>query len=502
LPLHLPRISWQDIRRRGSKLDFTMPPSNENSTAECRIKLAHALGFMDYPTNTTAAPYLSYILRQCTGGETIEDFVELFIEVLEHFRMDKAANGTSTVCTIQALIDKFASSGFQNVFADTVAGGSRRKEQAEDTVMCVVGTWATMLSSFQHKSRSRRVVATYSIFADATISQGSVSSTSPTTQPTPISATIAPYDEDVAGLITGSGLLPGGEWDDRINSQSDMTTKLVSLILNASTRPNQSLQDIIVSNYKRTSNSRMSYNHRVQIEKTYVIIDLSSHALLEDLNAHESQSIKATRLNAFTLNVLSAVTIEWTPNVSRHMLLTKANGHFVLELFSLPCAFTAIGSPEVGVPIELTQEIEESYAVLFNAWPSIPLHARLGALFGLRKVCRCWSCSSYRFRQRCINTCKMHDVASSRIGKNVAPNLHHNDFDPALETLMTSQSMRNWTLDDFPLLWSRITRLEQHLQTSRPWSLSVLFRDRRDSMQFWTFLYVSQCPQYMQTNRF
>jgi hypothetical protein len=130
---------------------------------------------------------------------------------------------------------------------------------------------------------------------------------------------------------------------------------------------------------------------------------ISPYALLEDLNAQEAQSINATRLNAFTLNVLSAVDILWTLNVSRHMLLTEVGGGYVLELFSLPCAFDAVASPAVGIPIELTQEIEESYAVLFNAWSNAPFHAKFGAFVDLRRVCWCWSCSAYRYRQQCIN---------------------------------------------------------------------------------------------------
>jgi hypothetical protein len=462
-----------------------MPLSSEKFSAEHQTRLAHALGFSDYPTNTTGIPYLNYILRQCTGSETIEDYVELFIKILEHFRMVTSTNRTPTPITVQALMDKFTSSGFRNVFSDTVAGGSRRREQVEDTVMCVIGTWTTMLSSFQLKNRSRKVVAAYGIFADTTASQDSI----PIRPPSLGAATIAPYDEDVAGLITGSGLLPGGEWDHRVGSQSNVTSKLIALMFNALISPKSaSLQDILAPSSKRTSPSGMSRKQCLWITDANCDPELSSFALLEDLNAHESQSIRATQLNAFTLNVLSAVTILWTPNVSRHMLLTKANGRSVLELFSLPCAFNAITSPEVGIPTELTQEIEESYAVLFNAWPNTPLHARLGKLLGLRKMCWCWSCSAYRFRQRCITACKTRVPVSSRVGRNVTSDLYHSDFDPVLQTLMTSQSVRNWTPDDFPMLWPRIVRLEQHLQTSRPWSLSVLFRDSRDTVQFWTFL--------------
>lgn len=229
--------------------------------------------------------------------------------------------------------------------------------------------------------------------------------------------------------------------------------------------------------------------------------ETSPYALLEDLSAQESQSVRATRLNAFTLTVLSAVDILWTPNMSRHMLLTKVGGRVVLELFSLPCAFDAITSPAVGIPVELTQEIEESYAVLFNAWSVTPFHARFGAFMGLRKVCWCWSCSAYRYRQRCITACKTRALTSPRSKRNAASNSHQNEFDSTLETLMTSRSISEWTPDDFPNLWPRIARLEQHLQTSRPWSLSVLFRDRRDTMQFWTFLYVSSFCQLMQADK-
>jgi hypothetical protein len=216
--------------------------------------------------------------------------------------------------------------------------------------------------------------------------------------------------------------------------------------------------------------------------------------LLEDLNAQETQSIRAVRLNAFTLNVLSAVDILWTPNVSRHMLLTKVGGRVALELFSLPCAFDAITSPFVGIPVELTQEIEESYALLFSAWSTVPWHAKLGKFVGIHKVCWCWSCSAARYRQRCITACKTLAPATSARKRKVASNMQNGVFDPTLEKLMKSQSMGDWTPDDFPTLWPRIARLEQHLQTSRPWSLSVLFRDRRDTMQFWTFLYV--CNTY------
>jgi hypothetical protein len=222
-------------------LILIMSFSSKKSSVDDRIRLAHALGFSDYPTNTTAVPYLNYILEQYAGSETMEDYIGLFIQVLEHFRTGASANATPTVHTVQTLVDKFALSGFRDVFADTVAGDPRRKEHVEDTVMCIIGTWTTMLSSFQHKNRSRKVVAAYGIFADATTSQAAMPTALPVTQPPPNSVTIAPYDESVAGLIAGSGLLPGGQWDHRISIESDATTKLIALMLNATNCPNRTL---------------------------------------------------------------------------------------------------------------------------------------------------------------------------------------------------------------------------------------------------------------------
>lgn len=215
---------------------------------------------------------------------------------------------------------------------------------------------------------------------------------------------------------------------------------------------------------------------------------MSFHAMLDDLGVQESLSISAKRLNAFTLNVFSGVDVQWTPNVSRHLLLTNVGGRYVLELFSLPCAFGSITSPAVGISWELRQEIEESYAMLFNAWYMKPLHVKLGAFVGIRKVCWCRSCCAYRYRKRCIRACRSRGLATSLRRINNTANPIQSDFDPVLENLMMKYSMDDWTPESFPSLWPRIARLEKHLQSSRPWSLWVLFRDRRDTLQFWTFL--------------
>lgn len=207
-----------------------------------------------------------------------------------------------------------------------------------------------------------------------------------------------------------------------------------------------------------------------------------------DVVAHESLSVKARHLNAFTLNRLSAVHISWTVDVSRHMLLAKTGGRYVLELFSLPCALKITQSIAVGIPKDLALEIEESYALLFNAWPPSGWHWTVCTFIGFHRLCLCWACSARRHRDHCIQLIKSVSPERRRMRKTRSAT--GGIYDPYLEelTLKTPHLEADWTPEQFPYLWLRIMRLEQHLHTSRPWSLWVLFRDRRDTMQFWTFL--------------
>lgn len=435
-------------------------PSND-----LRMRFAHALGFLEYPTNTTAEPYLNYIISNYSG-EGIEDHLELFIATIAHF--GTATSTTTEDHTIQALIDRLSQEGFRDVFADTSPGTSARREHVEDSVMYIIGAWTTMLNSFQHRCGSRRVTAAYSLFADAN----------------PVAKD--PLEENVSGLLNGCGLLPGGRWDRGADFANDATLQLMMLLSYSANLSNQPGL-LMRSAGSLTPPSSRKLSALSEIAGLICGCGAVSQRLLEDLDNTESMSIKTVRLNAFKMNMLSAVDIKWTPNVSRHMLLSKTAGRHDLELFSLPCAFDAINSSLVGVSAELTMEIQESYAMLFNAWPDTPSHTKFGSAIGVRHWCQCWSCSAYRYRQRCLAKCRAG--ASDRSQRSTKA-LLTNDYDPLLETLSAGSSMPDWTPDDFPLLWSRIARLEQHLQSSRPWNIWVLFRDRRDTMQFWTFLLV------------
>ena len=77
------------------------------------------------------------------------------------------------------------------------------------------------------------------------------------------------------------------------------------------------------------------------------------------------------------------------------------------------------------------------------------------------------------------------------LGAKKAQRAHNSEYDPLLAKLMSSESS-DWTPDMFPHLRARIVILEEHLEEAKPWSVWVLFRDRRDTLQFWTFLWVPQ----------
>ncbi|KAI4694341.1 hypothetical protein J4E81_006558 [Alternaria sp. BMP 2799] len=192
-------------------------------------------------------------------------------------------------------------------------------------------------------------------------------------------------------------------------------------------------------------------------------VAFASVVTIADLESLESLFVYATHLNAYRLTVFGAVEITWTHNISRHLLLSNRNGRRILEIFTLPCALDAIPLRMVGVRNELALEVRESYSLLFNAWPSLGTHAKLGL----------WPCSARRYRNRAIS-----DYQRST------------EYDPELPRLMSaiSQQPIAWTPGMFPHLWSRIMILDEHLQQAKPWSIWVLFRNRNDTLQFWTFL--------------
>ncbi|KAF2190138.1 hypothetical protein K469DRAFT_560576 [Zopfia rhizophila CBS 207.26] len=352
------------------------------SLSDLRIALAHAVGYPDYPGNDTAAPYLNYISNRHIGRGTLDEYLTLFLRVVEYFKDDTKQG------SIQELLDEFAASDNEALFSDTKVGGRTRKEDVEDTVMYILGVWCVMLSSFVQLPNGWRKVTVAYERRDGRGLRG------------------AAYEENLSGLLKGND---------------------------------------------------------------------------------------ATRLNAFTLSVLAAVEISWTQNISRHMLLSQHGGRHVLEVFALPCVFNAtfLPSDAVGISSDLAQEIQESYCILFNAWPETSLHAKLGLFLGLWRWCWCWSCSAYRYRTNTIHKLKKTFTPNSRNSKRALESAPKSEFDPLLVELMNNEHPSDWTYELFPCLWPRITMLEEHLQRAKPWSIWILFRDRRDTLQFWTFFFAT-----------
>lgn len=441
-------------------------------------------------------PYLTYITNQYTGGEElVDEWLDFFVVTVQHFR-SSGGNQQATAAhqnaggvneppadSLRALIDRMAAETSCRLLADTRVGTPQRMEQAEDKITFILGIWTMLENSFRKRNRSRAIVCAYDAFA------------APTNPPK------TPYHVNLRDLISGSGLLPGGARDLETDTERD-TMNLAASFTTASTPSTQgsgqnissqllgsshlssgwSLETLplVMMNSSLTRNEGLPRNARLSFQS------------LADIDAVESQSIVATRVNALTLHAFSAVEVRWTYNISRHMLLASSNDRHVLELFCLPSAFQAIKQPSVGMSSGLLEEIHHSYAILFNAWnkePKGPLHTRLWSIMRIRSWCWCWSCSAFRYQAKCAIDAKDDPrVSKSRLLSRNPISSTQDAFDPLLVKLMQERPYLAWSSETFPNLWTRIVRLEQHLQTSRPWSIWVLFRDRRDTFQFWTFL--------------
>ncbi|PSN66442.1 hypothetical protein BS50DRAFT_455653, partial [Corynespora cassiicola Philippines] len=349
-----------------------------------RIRLAHALGYADYPTNLVAEPYLRYLSNRHLRRGTRDQYIKLFIRVVEYFHTNSLSEPTPL--SIRSLLDTIEARNSEELYTETRNGDMERKEYVEDAVMYIMGAWSMMLSSFvQLPTRTRKVVTLYNVREG----EGCTSA----------------YDENFSSLAL---------------------------------------------------------------------------------------SIKATRLNAYTLNLLGAVEIAFTRNISRHMILSRHRNRCLLEIFALPCAFQAasVSSGVVGITSELIQEIEESYCILFNAWSSQPLHAKVGRYFGIRRLCWCWSCAAYRYRKDVIAKYRQILDEDTRHRQRKDQLELEDEFDPQIVKLMEQRSS-DWSHELFPSLWPRIMLLEEHLQAAKPWSIWILFRDRRDTLQFWTFFFAT-----------
>ncbi|ORY04372.1 hypothetical protein BCR34DRAFT_572745 [Clohesyomyces aquaticus] len=393
-------------------------------------ELAVALG---YDATAVEEPYLKYIVSQAPHGRgSLDSYLRLFISVVQFFvdkdpfAKDKANKAVYSQFTIESYIKKLVADAKQEFFADTPSSNDIRDVQIRQ--IAVADTVLLIIGTWtlMHNYFSPQRGDSRRILAAFCVNTGKQ------------------FDEDLAlgcplsGLLQGSGLLPG---------------------------PHES-----------------GYTNGPGQKGSGVNID-TRFGLHPAVGAVESLEISPSTLNAFKLANLGAVRILWTNNLSRHMLLSRNAKQYYLELFAIPSALSSPGPgrmlSQVGISGDLQDEIYLSYAPLFN--PRIPSwsHRYIGALICLRHWCWCLSCSSRRLASRQLRVLRSHaEKSDSSLPR----------YDPLLKNLMQEEP-KIWDQIEFGYLWPRIVALDAHLAGSKPWSFWVIFRDRRDSVQFWTFLF-------------
>lgn len=446
---------------------------NHSTIPQLRLNLALALGFSEHQAGTLAGPYLNYIENRHTGDGSLDEFLRLFIKVVLHFQEGTAASATEKAAStqsapnangVQAYIDYLCNSSNEYYFADTRENSALREELVTDTVLYILGVWVAMLSYFvQLPGGYRQIQLAYFLKSGTQLGNDFLQALNGT----------------LSSLLKGSGLLP---------SPNDSQDTLFSMIAKSPTTygasvHNQALRmpvgDAAASNYPQYTNSSSNNNFPSSTRAALL------HTRIDDM---ESLSIKSSTLNAYNLSVLGGVRIHWTINFSRHMLLSRFAGRDVLEVFALPCILKG-GVKSLcaaGVPQGLIHEVQESYSILFNAADRRPIHDRLVTAAGLRWLCWCRACSFHRLRERELSLLrkgKNFPIGRRSLGSNAK-----SEFDPVLEELMGNLGPDDWCFELFPHLWERIVALEEHLGNSKPWNFWVLLRDRRDTLQFWTFL--------------
>jgi hypothetical protein len=389
------------------------------SSRECR-HLAKTLGFAGYTTSTNAEPYLRYIISRRNRIGSLEDFLSLFAEIV-------VLTNTSPPPTVDTIIKYLQSNANHPYFSN--CGTHTRQKDVKDTVFLIFGVWCLMERNFIILADQSRPV-TWAYHSQ----QPNVDNEAALDDPTHLS--LQTYVE-TSGLLVAQSVaqnaLPGSAQPFHYGTMSSPAT---------TADPN-----------------------------TYYA-----------MSPYESLIVRARALNMSKLSTLAGIRIHWTNCVSRHLLLSTHAGTTYVELFALPCALdrqsrTPKSLEKAGIQQTYMDEVTASYAPMFNPVDISGLH-RFFNVFGMRRICWCLSCTSYRLMQR--------EFAALDSEENVTKALF---FDPTLRTVSMS-SRSEWDQMTFPHLWTRILHLEHALQNAKPWSFWVLFRDRREKLPFWTFLLV------------
>ncbi|KAI7783887.1 hypothetical protein LA080_011149 [Diaporthe eres] len=394
--------------------------------------LRQALGFHTGETSQEKAcqPYIEYIKASWTGRGERKDFLSFFVEVVRHFRGASAGQIASADSSIRGFLNSLIARQDHYYFKDTIADSSARESRVNETVLLILGTWLLSQSYFvpAHQDQ-RRIVYAYCRSTEQDYSE------------------VNAFEQTIGTLVSKSGLLPNaGEGGSASDDNS--------------------------SSFRVIADSEIS----------------EAFPLHSSANLLESLSIDPERLIATNLSTYSHVEIAWTHGISRHMLLSRRAESYYMEIFALPCALQ--GGAEsvlstVGISTDLIDEIECSYATLFNPSSESQPHKTLAWVIGLHHWCQCLYCSAYRFRKHTLETLR---GIKRRRRRNSPETGYRMPYDDQIRLLM-ERNASPWNQTDFKNLWPRILVLDSHLQRARPWNFWVLFRDRRDTVQYWTFLF-------------
>jgi hypothetical protein len=206
----------------------------------------------------------------------------------------------------------------------------------------------------------------------------------------------------------------------------------------------------------------------------------------EFLNAFIAGAIERADLNIYTLRKYANITIQWTDNLSRHLLLTRPGGKDVLEIFDRPSILLA--QPPIGVKPDLMSEILHSYGILFapetkHSWLSwYPWET----VWRLHRASRKRALRKAAVKTLQENSCQEHNGQKISLFDETIPMLVGIENKHSATIRLTQPY--DWDEDEFPNLWPRIEKLYDFQRTAKPWKLGVLLSDTRDSAQFWGFL--------------
>lgn len=188
-----------------------------------------------------------------------------------------------------------------------------------------------------------------------------------------------------------------------------------------------------------------------------------------------------TEMNAYLLHTLLRVQIRWVDNLALHLDYDKSSK--TLSLFSYPsfCLKMLVTNGEIFSFASI-----EEYSVdprsnkddISQLLREVLLSYRL--LFGL-------STKSRRLFRQTFNSSQKH----ARPVDTLLPLICTRKRFPYISTFILMDRPVYFADRDFPVLYERVKLISKEIKDARPNSIGDLIRDRRDTLQFWTFWLVS-----------